>query len=260
MLSRPALSLTTLTAPASRLTMMPPRPPLITVAIPAFSTTVLPSFTTAMMVPLFPPTVPIPTPPPLAISPPLSPGARTPTPPPPSLTILISIPALPLLTDNEPALGPFLLHRLRIASTTTTNPPGPAHLDCIRSRRIPLRHRQPQRARERVLLGLFDLAQLLLARALLPLLFRLAFDRSCIVAVAFGVPIEVAALLPAADGGFEAVAEVVFAVRGVCDFVPAEVDAAARAGFADAREEVHCFGDFQVDLMFSLGIGALIFS
>jgi len=35
------------------------------------------------------------------------------------------------------------------------------------------------------------------------------------------------------------VAEVVFAVLGGADFVPGEVDAAARAGFADCGEEIH---------------------
>lgn len=69
-----------------------------------------------------------------------------------------------------------------------------------------------------------------------------------VVSVSLGIPVEVLSLLPAANGCFEAVTEVIFAVGGGGDFVPGEVDAAAGSAFADGVEQVHCRRDGEVDL------------
>lgn len=88
-----------------------------------------------------------------------------------------------------------------------------------------------------IFLGLLDLAQLFFAFSLLTL--RICFIRVAWRRVCFGVPIQVAALLPSSNRCFEAVTEVVFAVVGVCDFIPAEVDTSSRSRFPDAGEQIH---------------------
>lgn len=113
----------------------------------------------------------------------------------------------------------------------------------------PIRHRQPQRPRHSILLRLFNLLHLF-AFPLLLLLGPL-FGRELGV-FGFGVPVEAFVLLPAADGRHDGVAEVVFAVGGGFDIVPAEVDAAAGAFFAHGLEEVH---DGGVLFLFPLSLG-----
>lgn len=46
-------------------------------------------------------------------------------------------------------------------------------------------------------------------------------------------------MLPAADRGFEAVAEIVFAAGRRGDILPVEVDATAGALFSNSRDEIH---------------------
>ena len=83
---------------------------------------------------------------------------------------------------------------------------------------IPFRNRQAHGGEHGVLLGLLEPALLLLdARSL----GFFAFD------VALRVPAEVAVLLPAAHGGHERVAQVVFALGVVFDVFPFEFGAAA---------------------------------
>lgn len=131
----------------------------------------------------------------------------------------------------RPLAGIFLSILRRCAPSSRPD------LDSIRSGCISLRWRKSERLRHGVLLGLFDLPQLLLALALDALRVRLV----CVCGRVFrlGVPAQIAPLLPPTDGGFEAVAEVVLSVVGVCDFVPAEVDAASRARLADRRDKIH---------------------
>lgn len=82
-------------------------------------------------------------------------------------------------------------------------------------------HGQAHGGQHGILLGLFDLALLLLDAGGLGGLG---------LVVALCVPAEVAALLPAADGGHDGVAQVVFALRIVLDVFPLEVGAAAAGG------------------------------
>jgi hypothetical protein len=83
-------------------------------------------------------------------------------------------------------------------------------------------HGQAHGGQHRILFGLLQLALLLLdARGL----GFLGVD------VAFRVPVEVAALLPAANGGHERVAQVVFALRIALDILPLELGAAATGGY-----------------------------
>ena len=102
--------------------------------------------------------------------------------------------------------------------------------------RAPIRRRQTQRFRHRILLRLLDLPQLLPPSLLL---LRHELLGCLLSAVALGIPVQIFALLPAAYRCHERVAEVILALSVVLDIIPGEVDAAARAGFADGLEEVH---------------------
>lgn len=96
---------------------------------------------------------------------------------------------------------------------------------------VALRDWQAHGDQHGIFFGLLDLA-LLLSDACSLGSFR--------VIVAFGIPAEVAPLLPAADGGHERVAEVVFAMRIVLDVFPLEVGtAAATAFFAHRLYKIH---------------------
>jgi hypothetical protein len=83
-----------------------------------------------------------------------------------------------------------------------------------------LRHGQTHGSQHGILLSLFQLALLFLDA--LSLCFLGA-------GVALCIPVQIAALLPAADWGHERVAQVVFALRIAFDIFPLEVGAAATA-------------------------------
>lgn len=107
----------------------------------------------------------------------------------------------------------------------------------VRSSCASLRWRQPKRTCYGVFLRFLDLAYFFLALSFSSLLLGFASVRRR--RVGFGVPVQIFAFLPSSDRRFKAVAEVVFAVRRVGDFVPAEVDAASGARLADAGQQVH---------------------
>lgn len=197
-------------------------PPLIRPSWPLVPPLVIPVPVTPVAFPIAAPT---------AMSPPLPPLIVVPVPP------LAPLPAILLPLQARPHRRS---RRSPLRRPRGTNPARRADLDGVGAAGVPLGDGQAQGAGEGILLGLLDLAQLLPAQALALLLVRLGgVGVGVVVAVGLGVPVEVAALLPAADGGLEAVAEVVLAVGGCRDVVPAKVDAAAGAGFADCREEIH---------------------
>lgn len=107
---------------------------------------------------------------------------------------------------------------------------------------LPIDRRQSHSRPHGILLRLPHLPQLL-SPGLLLLPFPLL--RRQLGIVGFGVPAQIFVLLPTPDRSHERVAQVVFAVGGGFDFVPAEVHAAAGAGLADGLEEVHgcCAGE-----------------
>ncbi len=96
---------------------------------------------------------------------------------------------------------------------------------------------KPQSPCDGILLGLLDLPDLLAPFARLLLLLRLT--RVSSGSVCFGVPCKITALSPAAYRRLDAVAEIVFAMCGCDDVIPAEVDAAAGACFSDGGKEIH---------------------
>lgn len=131
-------------------------------------------------------------------------------------------------------------------------PPRRRHLDGVGVGRLPVGHGQAERARERVLLGRLDGADLVAAPPLAALLLRLA--RACVsVSVSFlrasllrgarlaglRVPVQLPPLLPPPHRRLQRVAQVVLPPRRPRDRVPAELHPAARARLAHRREEIH---------------------
>lgn len=110
-------------------------------------------------------------------------------------------------------------------------------VDGIRPGCVSLRRRQAKRAGYGIFLGLFDLAYLFLMLSLASFFVR--FGRVGGGRLGLGVPVEVSASLPSSHRCFQAMAKVVFAVRRVGNFIPAEVDAASGARFADTGQQVH---------------------
>lgn len=111
------------------------------------------------------------------------------------------------------------------------------HFDRIRTGGISLRRRQSQGLGDGIFLGFLDFPNFFAAFA------RIAFV-VCLIGIgtlriSFCVPCQIATLGPSADWRFDAVTEVVFAMGGGGDLVPAEVDSAARALLPDRREQVH---------------------
>lgn len=153
-----------------------------------------------------------------------------------------SVPSVMFPTRLAVAMGPISITcRLSVVALwfgigvcSRTNRSFVLNLDIVCARRIALFWGKAKRSRHGVFFGFFDSAELF---------FALACDTLFVCLVGIGgccfrtcVPVKIPSLLPSANWCFQAVSEIVLSSSGCRDILPFEIDATARAGFADGLQ------------------------